>query len=494
MTTPEITRRDPKVGPKTLDFTARVCILSAMPRRVLLALAGCVLFGALGWGPAQPGTSRSGRPPLRSLVADPRLLALERDNGCLDQAAPAPAPQAWPDWAAAHIAGGDVPPARVVVRSLSDAPQRRRRCGERSRLRERSEPPRALVVRPARRVEGQRSRSTPLTGIRGPSTGMMFIAAVTVDPEAREIYTVDNDIGDRMMVFPYDADGNVKPNRVLSVPHQAWGVSINPVRKEIAVSVEGPREIVVYAQDASGSDAPLRMIRGPQTGLGDPHGVFFDGTEQRDRRRQPRQPERPRARARAMRRRAGAAAASAAAARRRPLRRAVDHGVPGRGDRRRRAAAPHPGREDRPELADGASASTPTTTRSPSPTAATARSASSAGPPRATSRRSASSRARGPAFTGPMGVDLRREERRDLGRQLRRSHRAGLRAHGDAATSRPSGSSATRRPARRPSASAIRAPSPTTRSATRSSSPIESASRGSRRLPGWQTGTRNRRG
>src|SRR5262249_59914215 len=81
---------------------------------------------------------------------------------------------------------------------------------------------------------------------------------------------------DRMLVFGYDDDGNVKPKRVLSVPHQAWGVSINPVRHEVAVSVEGPREIAVYAQSASGSDAPLRMIRGPKTGLGDPHGVVFD--------------------------------------------------------------------------------------------------------------------------------------------------------------------------------------------------------------------------
>jgi DNA-binding beta-propeller fold protein YncE len=116
-----------------------------------------------------------------------------------------------------------------------------------------------------------------MTGIRGPATGMMFIAAVAVDPEAREVYTVDNDIGDRMLVFGYDDDGNVKPKRVLNVPHQAWGVSINPVRHEVAVSVEGPRQIVIYAQQASGSDTPLRMIRGPKTGLGDPHGVVFDG-------------------------------------------------------------------------------------------------------------------------------------------------------------------------------------------------------------------------
>ena len=241
-----------------------------MPRRVVLALFGCVLFGALEWRPAHPGL-----PPLRSLVADQRLFALERDNGCLDEATPAAAPQAWPDWAAAHIAGGDVPPARVIadpyptLHSVAvDA------VNDRVFV---SDPNRHAVWSYDRRAASKGSEAvTPLTGIRGPATGMMFIAAVTVDPAAREIYTVDNDIGDRMMVFPYDADGNAKPIRALSVPHQAWGLSINPVRKEIAVSVEGPREIVVYAQNANGSDPPLRMIRGPRTGLGDPHGVFFD--------------------------------------------------------------------------------------------------------------------------------------------------------------------------------------------------------------------------
>ena len=188
-----------------LDFIGRVCILSAMPRRVLLALAGCVLFGALGWGPAPPGTSRSGRPPLRSLIADSRLLALERDNGCLDlrrrrrrRRGPTGPPRTSP--AATCRRPGWYP---IPIRRSTASPSMRI---ERSRLRERSQPSRALVVRPARGVDRAAKRSTPLTGIRGPATGMMFIAAVTVDPEAQEIYTVDNDIGDRMMVFPYDAE------------------------------------------------------------------------------------------------------------------------------------------------------------------------------------------------------------------------------------------------------------------------------------------------
>jgi len=247
-----------------------------MPRRVLLSVAGCVLFGFLGWQPPVPGSSHDGIPTIRPSLGSARLLGLGRENGCLDVPTPVPASQAWPDWAAAHIAGGDVAPTRVVsdpyptLHSVAVDP-----INDRVVM---SDPNRHAVWSYDRRIASKGSEPvTPITGIRGPSTGMMFIAAVTIDPEAREIYTVDNDIGDRMMVFPYDADGNVKPKRFLSVPHQAWGLSINPVRKEIAVSVEGPRQIVIYAQNASGTDAPLRMIRGPKTGLGDPHGVVFDG-------------------------------------------------------------------------------------------------------------------------------------------------------------------------------------------------------------------------
>lgn len=112
--------------------------------------------------------------------------------------------------------------------------------------------------------------------IRGPATGMMFIAGIAVDPVNRDVYTVDNDIGDRMMVLPYDAQGNVKPKRVLFVPHGSWGVSLNRARDELAISVEHINSVVVYRRKAQGGEAPLRVIRGAKTGLADPHGVFFD--------------------------------------------------------------------------------------------------------------------------------------------------------------------------------------------------------------------------
>src|SRR5258708_454979 len=116
----------------------------------------------------------------------------------------------------------------------------------------------------------------PLRQIRGPATGMMFIAGVAVDPVRREVFTLDNDIGDRMLVFPYDAEGNTRPKRVLHVPHQAWGISIHPKRDEVAISVQSRSMLAVYPREATGATAPLRILRGPHTGLADPHGISFD--------------------------------------------------------------------------------------------------------------------------------------------------------------------------------------------------------------------------
>jgi DNA-binding beta-propeller fold protein YncE len=112
--------------------------------------------------------------------------------------------------------------------------------------------------------------------IRGPRTGMMFVAGIALDRSDREIFAVNNDIGDRMEVFPYEGEGNIKPKRVLSVPHGAWGVAFNPARNEVAVSVEHPNTVVVYRREATGSEAPLRVLRGPETELADPHGIAID--------------------------------------------------------------------------------------------------------------------------------------------------------------------------------------------------------------------------
>ena len=117
---------------------------------------------------------------------------------------------------------------------------------------------------------------TPKWQVRGPATGMMFIAGVALDAANREVFAVNNDIGDRMEVFPYGAEGNVKPKRILFVPHGSWGISLDRAHDEMAISVEHINSVVVYRREATQGEAPLRVLHGPQTGLADPHGIAFD--------------------------------------------------------------------------------------------------------------------------------------------------------------------------------------------------------------------------
>jgi DNA-binding beta-propeller fold protein YncE len=203
------------------------------------------------------------------------LDAIMRENGCLEPAQGRD--DSWPPgWNTVAMAGGDVPPARVVrdpyptfhgvavdpandVVVMSDSNRH------------------ALWTYP--RTAGSltsKEAVTPLKGIRGPATGMMFVASVALDPGRREIYTVDNDIGDRLETFTYDQMGNVKPTRVLDVPHQAWGIALSQKRDEVAVSVESSRMVVVYRRGSTDNSLPLRVLRGPSTGMGDPHGIGFD--------------------------------------------------------------------------------------------------------------------------------------------------------------------------------------------------------------------------
>ncbi len=119
---------------------------------------------------------------------------------------------------------------------------------------------------------------TALQQIMGPDTGIGFVAGVAMDPAHRELFTVNNDVEDRMVVFDYDARGNVKPKRLLYVPHQSWGVALSKKRDEIALSVQTPNMFVVFRREAKKFDAPVRSVRGPHTGMADPHGIYFDET------------------------------------------------------------------------------------------------------------------------------------------------------------------------------------------------------------------------
>ena len=54
------------------------------------------------------------------------------------------------------------------------------------------------------------------------------------------------------------------------------GVAVDPVRGELFVANDVDSSILVFDADAHGNAAPLRVIKGPKTGIKNPTGVFLD--------------------------------------------------------------------------------------------------------------------------------------------------------------------------------------------------------------------------
>jgi DNA-binding beta-propeller fold protein YncE len=130
------------------------------------------------------------------------------------------------------------------------------------------------------RTSGSKSgeQTRPLRQIIGPDAMGGYFAGVFADGERREVYAVNNDIEDAMVVYSYDANGNTKPKRALGVPHGSWGVSMSRARDEIALTVQdlSTNALIVFRREAKNAEAPLRTVQGLKTELADPHGIYFD--------------------------------------------------------------------------------------------------------------------------------------------------------------------------------------------------------------------------
>jgi DNA-binding beta-propeller fold protein YncE len=112
--------------------------------------------------------------------------------------------------------------------------------------------------------------------IAGPKTEVQFNSCVYVDPGSGDIYSVENDIGDVIVVFPHDATGDVEPIRKLKVTHRAFEMTVNDETKELYLSVQYPPQIAVYRKEASGNEKPKRLLIGDKTRLSDSHGLAID--------------------------------------------------------------------------------------------------------------------------------------------------------------------------------------------------------------------------
>jgi DNA-binding beta-propeller fold protein YncE len=118
--------------------------------------------------------------------------------------------------------------------------------------------------------------SEPKRMIDGPETKLEFNCGLYVDPKTGDIYSVANDTVDTMVVFPRNAEGNVKPMRELSTPHGTFGIAVDEEAQELFLTVQHEHAVVVYRKQAEGREKELRRIEGPKTQLEDPHGIALD--------------------------------------------------------------------------------------------------------------------------------------------------------------------------------------------------------------------------
>jgi 6-phosphogluconolactonase (cycloisomerase 2 family) len=120
------------------------------------------------------------------------------------------------------------------------------------------------------------SMSEPKRVIGGHLTHMEFNCALYIDPRNGDIYSVNNDTLDTLVIFSREVRGNMPPTRQLHTPHRTYGIAVDETAEEMFLTVQDPPHVVVYRKYAEGDEEPVRILRGNNTQLADAHGIALD--------------------------------------------------------------------------------------------------------------------------------------------------------------------------------------------------------------------------
>ncbi|MEO5895558.1 MAG: hypothetical protein ABIS06_07645 [Vicinamibacterales bacterium] len=119
---------------------------------------------------------------------------------------------------------------------------------------------------------GADGEAAPKRVIQGPLTRISNPDRVELDSVHGEIFVPNRD---SILVFPRDATGNVAPSRVIEGPAtQLAGIRalvVDPVNNLLIAGTDlrnGEESgLVIFERTAEGNATPLRIIRGPNTGI-----------------------------------------------------------------------------------------------------------------------------------------------------------------------------------------------------------------------------------
>src|SRR5947207_14552839 len=76
--------------------------------------------------------------------------------------------------------------------------------------------------------------------IQGTKTDIHFNNGMYIDPKNGDIYSVETDTGDKVVVFDRTKQGDVEPNRILRVPHRGFSLAVDEDKQELYVGVQYP--------------------------------------------------------------------------------------------------------------------------------------------------------------------------------------------------------------------------------------------------------------
>ena len=112
--------------------------------------------------------------------------------------------------------------------------------------------------------------------IGGPSTHLELNCGVYIDPKTGNIYAINNDTEDHMVVFDRQAEGDTPPTWKLHTPHGAFGIAVDEVTEELILTSQHSNAVTTFPKMARDDDPPTRLLQGDRTLLADPHGIALD--------------------------------------------------------------------------------------------------------------------------------------------------------------------------------------------------------------------------
>lgn len=119
----------------------------------------------------------------------------------------------------------------------------------------------------------------PKRAIGGLKTRIEFQSGSYVDPKIGDIYAVNNDTVDTLVIFARGTKGDVRPARELHTPHGTFAIAVDEERQEMLLTVQHDSAVVTFPKSAKAEEAPIRLLQGEHTLLADPHGIAYDNKE-----------------------------------------------------------------------------------------------------------------------------------------------------------------------------------------------------------------------